>query len=56
MKILHRTREQARHERATVLQQQAESVAAARPVDDWRRQREIECARMDKARRASADH
>jgi hypothetical protein len=37
------------------LQQQADAVAAARPVDDWKRQREIECARMERARRASAN-
>jgi hypothetical protein len=42
MRLLRRTRETHRHERAVVLQQKADAVAAARPVNDWERQREIE--------------
>lgn len=56
MRFRRRTREQDRHDRAAVLQQKADSVAAARPVDDWKRQREIECARMERARNAGTDH
>lgn len=48
MRILRRTREQHRHEIATVRQQ---VLADATPPDDWKRQREIECERMDAARR-----
>ena len=55
MKLRRRTREAYRHERATVLQQIADSTAADRPVDDWRRQQRIECARMEAARRAGSD-
>lgn len=49
--IRRKTREARRHELAVVRQQKAADVAAARPVNDWQRQREIECARMDSARR-----
>lgn len=51
MKIRKRTREQARHGRAVVLQELAESAVAAQPIDAWKRQQEIECARMKAARR-----
>lgn len=55
MRFRRRIREQYRHDRAAVLQQQADTVAAARPVDDWKRQREIECARMERARRGGSE-
>lgn len=51
MKLRKRTRETARHERATVLQQIGEQSAAQLPVNDWLRQREIELARMKAAHR-----
>jgi hypothetical protein len=50
MRLLRRTRETHRHERAVVLQQKAESQAAALPVDAWKAQQVIECARMALAR------
>lgn len=50
MKILRRTRENARHERSVVLQQKAEANAAARPVNDWQRQQAIEDERRRAAR------
>lgn len=50
MRLLRRTRETHRHERAVVLQQKAEAQAAALPVDDWRRQQAIERERMQAAR------
>lgn len=51
MRLLRRTRETARHERAVVLQQKADTAAAARPVNDWERQREIEDERREAALR-----
>lgn len=50
MRLLRRARETARHERAVVLQQKADAVAASRPVNDWERQREIEDERREAAR------
>lgn len=46
MKLRRKTREAARHERATVLQQLGD--VANSPLD-WQRQREIETARMRRA-------
>lgn len=51
MKLRRRTRETHRHERAVVYQELGEQAAAARPVNDWQRQREIEVARMRAARK-----
>lgn len=48
MKLRRKTRETARHERATVLQQLGD--IACSPTD-WQRQRAIEEARMKRARR-----
>lgn len=51
MRLRRRTRETHRHERAVVYQELGEQAAAARPVNDWQRQREIEVARMRAARK-----
>lgn len=50
MRLRRKSREQARHERATVLQQLGD---VANDPRDWQRQREIEEARMRKALRRS---
>jgi hypothetical protein len=50
MRLRRKTREAHRHDRAVVLQELGEQAAAARPVNDWERQREIEVARMRAAR------
>lgn len=53
MKLRRKTREAARHERATVLQQLGD--VANSPLD-WQRQREIETARMRRALRRGGNH
>jgi hypothetical protein len=50
MRLRRRTREQDRHGRAAVRQELSDEAAAAQPVDGWKRQRAIECARMEVAR------
>jgi hypothetical protein len=52
--IRRKTREERRHERATVLQQLGEVSASQLPANDWLRQRAIEVSRMKRAQTRAA--